>query len=37
MPILGREVSEPMELVLVLLIVVVTLAALVLVQRWAGE
>lgn len=37
MPILGHEVSEPVELLLVLLIVVLTLAITVLIQRWAGE
>ncbi len=34
MAVMGREVAEPVELLLVLIIVVVTLASLVFVQRW---
>lgn len=37
MPIMGIEVSETMELVLVILIVFVTLTALYFIQRWIGE
>lgn len=37
MPIMGREVSETMELVFVLLIVFISLAAMYLIQRWIGE
>lgn len=37
MGIMGREVSEPMELLLVFIIVMVTLASLFLIQRWIGE
>ncbi len=34
MAIMGREVAEPVELLLVLIIVVVTLASLVFIQGW---
>lgn len=37
MPILGQEVSEPMELFLVLVIVFITLASMVLIQKWVGD
>lgn len=37
MPILGREVTETAELGFVLLIVIVVLAAMALIQKWAGE
>lgn len=37
MAIMGREVAEPVELLLVLLIVIITLGSLVLIQRWIGE
>lgn len=34
MAVMGREVAEPVELLLVLIIVVVTLASLVFIQGW---
>lgn len=37
MAILGQEVAEPVELYLVVLIVLVTLAAMVFIERWLGE
>lgn len=37
MPVMGVEVSETMELVLVLLIVFATVTILYFLQRWIGE
>lgn len=34
MAVMGREVAEPVELLLVLIIVLVTLTSLVFIQRW---